>query len=254
MRFVRSTIRYEAEPESELNRRLRKKLKALAKRWRRLGTPMMTALVRRREPKVNHKRVERLWQEEQLTLPRRKPRRRRKGTPPDLRPQAPTGPNQVLAYDFLHDRTEYGGKLRILSITDEFTHESVELRAGWRMTGRTVLETLDELFAERGCPAYVRSDNGAEFRNAELTAWLTEQGVTPIYIDPGCPWQNPVAESFHSRLREECLNQELFYSRAECQVLLDSYRHGYNHNRPHSSLGYRTPAEFAKQFSTDRQN
>jgi transposase InsO family protein len=254
MKFVRSTIRYEAEPESELNRRLRKRLRALAHRWRRLGTPMMTELVRRQGLVVNHKRVERLWGEEKLTLPRRKPRRRRKGTPPEQRFKAPTAPNQVWAYDFVHDRTEYGHKVRILTITDEFTHESLELRAGWRMNGRSVMEALDQLFNERGRPRYVRSDNGAEFRNVELTDWLSTMGVTPIYIDPGCPWQNGVAESFHSRLREEWLNQELFYSRAECQVLLDWYREEYNRNRPHSSLGYATPQEFANMYSASRQN
>ena len=254
MRFKRSTMRYKAMPESELNRELRALLRRLSERRRRWGSPMMTGVLKRRGYRVNHKRIERMWREERLTLPRRKPRRRQTGTPPEQRPKPPTGPNEVWAYDFMHDRTAYGQKVRILTITDEFTRESLELRVGWRMSGRSVMETLDQLFSERGRPRYVRSDNGAEFRNRELVRWLSQMGVTPIYIDPGCPWQNGVAESLHSRLREECLNQEVFYSRAECQVLLDWYREDYNRNRPHSSLSYVTPREFANMYSSGRQN
>lgn len=254
MRFKRSTMRYRAVPESVLNRELREMLRRLSGRRRRWGSPLMTASVKRRGYSVNHKRIERLWREEGLTLPRRKPRRRRKGTPPAERPNAPTSPNEVWAYDFVHDRTEYGRKIRMLTIVDEFTHESLELRAGWRMNGKGIIEALDELSRERGLPRYIRSDNGSEFRSVVLTEWLNERGITPIYIEPGCPWENGVVESFHSRLREECLNQEIFYSRAECQVILDWFREDYNRRRPHSSLGYATPSEFANLYSANRRN
>ena len=254
MRFRRSTIRYQAMPESELNQKLRKYLRRMASRRKRLGAPMMTALARRDVCPVNHKRVERLWREEELTLPRRKPRRRRKGTPKEQRPKAPSGPNEVWGYDFLHDRTEYGRKVRVLNIMDEFTHECLELRAGWRMSGKAVLEALCDLSRERPLPRHIRSDNGAEFRSKVLVDWLSEQGVEPIYIEPGCPWENGIVESFHGRLREECLNQEIFYSRGECQVVLDWYRDDYNGWRPHSSLGYATPSEFANLYQSSRPN
>lgn len=254
MAFRRSTIRYRAVPESELNRRLRGYLRRMARKRKRLGGPMMTAFARRDVHPVNHKRVERLWREEMLTLPRRKPRKRRKGTPKEERPKAPSRPNEVWGYDFLHDRTEYGRKVRVLNIVDEFTHECLELRAGWRMSGKAVVEALCDLSRERQLPQYVRSDNGSEFRSQVLTEWLSTQGVEPVYIEPGCPWENGIVESFHGRLREECLNQEIFYSRGECQVILDWYREDYNRRRPHSSLGYATPSEFANLYQKSPAN
>lgn len=254
LRFKRSSIRYRAVPESELNQRLRGYLRDMAQKHKRLGVPMMTEFARREVDWVNHKRIERLWREERLTVPRRKPRKRRKGTPKADRPKAPKGPNEVWGYDFLHDRTEYGKKVRLLNVIDEFTHECLELRAGWRMNGKAVLEALSDLSMERPLPRYIRSDNGSEFRSKVLTDWLKEQGVQPVYIEPGCPWENGIVESFHARLREECLNQEIFYSRGECQVILDWYREDYNQRRPHSSLGYATPSEFANLYRSTGQN
>jgi len=214
---------------------------------------MMTALIRRMGYRVNHKHVERLWREEKLTLPRRR-RRRQRGTPAEQRPHPATRPNDVWAYDFVHDRTEYGNRVKILVLIDEFTHENLEVFAAWRLTGLSLLEILDQLSQERGLPRYIRSDNGSEFRNKVLVEWLKQRGVTPIYIEPGCPWENGIVESFNGRLRDECLNEELFYSRAECQVVLDWFREDYNRRRPHSSLDYATPAEFAARFLTNRQN
>jgi putative transposase len=214
---------------------------------------MMTALVRRLGYGANHKRVERLWREERLTLPCRH-RRRRRGTPPEERPHPASRPNEVWAYDFVHDRTEYGRPVKILTLIDEFTHENLEAFAAWRLTGLSVLEILDQLSQERGLPRFIRSDNGSEFRNKVLVEWLRQHDVTPIYIEPGCPWENGIVESFNGRLRDECLNEELFYSRAECQVVLDWYREDYNRRRPHSSLDYATPAEYAERFLTNRQN
>jgi transposase InsO family protein len=204
----------------------------------------MTDLVRRNVGWVNHKRVERLWAEESLTLPKRN-RRRRRGFPMEERPRPARRPNEVWSYDFIHDRTQRGRKLKILSVVDEYTRECLELRVGTRLRSRDVMETLDELITERGCPRYVRSDNGPEFIAKELRNWLKSQGVDPVFIEPGSPWENGLVESFHGKLREECLNEEIFWSGREAQVVLDGYREDYNRCRPHSSLGYKTPQEAA---------
>lgn len=120
------------------------------------------------------------------------------------------------------------------------------------MDSRHVMETLEELITERGIPRYTRSDNGAEFVSRRLTEWLGEKGVEPVFIQPGSPWENGYLESFHGKLRDECLNEELFWSRGEAQVVVDWYRDVYNRERPHSSLGYRTPAEVAASINTRR--
>ena len=239
----RGTVRYDARPEDPVNVELRAELRRLSGKHRRYGSPRMTALVRRQR-QVNHKRVERLWKEEGLPLPRKR-RRRRRGTPLCERPQEATAPNEVWSYDFVHDRTEYGHKLKMLTVVDEYTRECLEIRVEKRMRSRDVLETLDELMTERGKPKYTRSDNGPEFIAKRLQAWIEEQGVKPLYIEPGSPWENGYVESFNGKLRDECLNEEIFWSRGEAQVILDGFRKEFNRERPHRSLGQRTPAEVA---------
>ena len=145
----------------------------------------------------------------------------------------------------MHDRTEYGQKLKMLTMVDEYTRECLEIRVEKRMRYQEVMETLDELMTERGVPKFTRSDNGSEFIAWELQKWLRDRGVVPIYIEPGSPWQNGYIESFNGKFRDECLNQELFYSRGEAQVIADQYRESYNRERPHSSLEFQTPMEFA---------
>ena len=239
----RSTVRYATRPEDPLNVELRAELKRLSSKHRRYGSPRMTALVRRRRV-VNHKRIERLWKEEGLPLPRKK-RKRRRGTLPGERPQEATAPNDVWSYDFVHDRTEYGRKLKMLTVVDEYTRECLEIRVEKRMRSRDVLETLDELMTERGRPRFTRSDNGPEFIAKRLHVWLEEQGVQPLFIKPGSPWENGYVESFNGKFRDECLDEELFWSRGEAQVIVDRFRKQFNCDRPHRSLGQRTPAEVA---------
>ena len=240
----RMSIRYEQRGEEGMNEQLRGELHELAERNLRFGQPRMAALLNRRYG-VNHKRIERLWQEEHLQLPRR--RRKKKRIEQEwVRPQEASSPNEVWCYDFVHDRTAYGQKLKMLTVVDEYTRECLEIRVEKRMQYVEVMETLDELFSERGVPKYTRSDNGSEFISRELNKWLLARGATPIHSEPGSPWQNGYIESFNGKLRDECLNQEVFYSRGEAQVIVDRYRNSYNTERPHSSLGYLTPAEKAK--------
>lgn len=253
MGVCRGTVRHKRRPEDALNVLIREELKRLSGRHRRYGTPRMTELLRRRGHRVNHKRIERLWKLEGLPMPKKRARKPKRTMAPDRGVQA-TRPNEVWSYDFLHDRTEYGQKLKMLTVLDEHTRECLEIRVEKRMDSRHVMETLDELIAERGTPRYTRSDNGAEFVSKRLTRWLEEKGVTPVFIEPGSPWENGFVESFHGKLRDECLNEEIFWSRAEAQVVLDWYRDVYNRERPHSSLGYRTPVEAAADAESRVQN
>ncbi len=134
----------------------------------------------------------------------------------------------------------------MLVIVDEFTRMCLEIRVEKKMDHRHVLESLEELFDEYGLPECIRSDNGSEFIAKDLQAWLKLRGVKTIRIDPGSPWQNGFVESFNGKFRDECLNQEIFFSRKEAQVIADGYRNRYNRVRPHSSLGYLTPEFYAQ--------
>lgn len=164
---------------------------------------------------MNHKRVERLLREEGLPLPRRW-RRKRTSTPYGDRPRPATCPNEVWSYDFIHGRTEDGRKLKILSVVDEYTRECLELWVERRMDSCHVLETLDELMTERGVHRYTRCDNSKEFTAKRITNWFQQRGAAPEFITSGSPWENGYVESFHSKLRDEYLNEELFFSRGEC--------------------------------------
>lgn len=237
----RTSIRYAARPESELNASLRVELRELSQRHRRYGVPRMAAILRRKH-RINRKRVERLWKEEGLPLPR-KLRNYRPSTPSWERPGEGTRPNEVWSLDFVHHVTEHGRQMKMLTVIDEYTRECLEIRVEWQMRHETVLETLDELITERGAPKYLRSDNGSEFVAAPLRKWLHDMGVKPINIEPGHPWQNGYIESFNGKFRDECLNQELFYGLTETQVIVDKFRNSYNSERPHSALGYRAPLE-----------
>ena len=238
----RSTFRYETKPEDPLNQMIRDEIARLAERHRRFGSPRMVWMLERQGIDVNHKRVERLYNEAGLQLPRRKPRKKR--VPMNWkRPHPALGSNEVWTMDFVHDLTWFGGKLKFLTVLDEGCRECLEIRAEKRMRSRDVLETLDELMTEYGTPQYVRVDNGPEFVATELHDWLVEKGVEVLYIEPGSPWQNGFIESFNGKFRDECLNQEVFLSKAEAQVVVDWWRHVYNWERPHSSLGGKTPME-----------
>ena len=153
--------------------------------------------------------------------------------------------DHVWAWDFVHDRTTNGRPLKWLSIVDEYTRECVALEIGRGITAERVIDVLLDLFRIRGVPKHIRSDNGPEFIAKAIRQWLVKAGVETLYVAPGSPWENGYAESFHSRLRDELTDREEFTSLAEAKHLGDAWRLEYNHRRPHSSLGYQTPAEFA---------
>ena len=153
--------------------------------------------------------------------------------------------NHVWSYDFVMDQTEDGSRLKMLPIVDEFTRECLLIDVERSITAKDVIATLEYLFAVRAVPAYLRSDNGPEFIADAIKKWLAESGVGTLYIEPGSPWENAYIESFISRFEDELLNGESFGSVKEAKVLVEEHRLDYNDHRPHSSLGYMTPAAFA---------
>ena len=215
----------------------------LASRFGRYGYRTITGLLRLEGWRVNRKRVERIWKQEGLKVPKKQPKRGRlwlnDGSYIRLRPQHR---DHVWSYDFLHERTRNGRPLKILTLIDEYTRECLALRVERRMTSEQILETLAELFVFRGVPDHIRSDNGPEFTAQAVRDWLAKVGVKTLFIEPGSPWENGYNESFNGKLRDQLLNGEVFYTLQEAKVLLERWRWHYNHVRPHSSLGYRPPA------------
>lgn len=239
----RRRLRYEP---SRRNDELAHELKALATAHPRYGCRHLQAMLRQQDWRVNLKRVRRLCRLHGLLL-RQKRRRKRHGTGIGV-PCRSAYPNHVWAYDFMEDRTDSGRKLRVLTIVDEFTRQCIGIDVEYRMNAKFVATTLLKLFAERGVPQFIRSDNGSEFIAKFLMRVLSIHGVAAMHIDPGSPWQNGINERFNGTLRDECLNLETFCSRDQARALMRLYARQYNENRPHSALGYRTPSEYEKQW------
>lgn len=243
VRIPRSSARYRSRLKPE-EAELRDHICRLANRLPSYGCPRITEMLGREGNRVNHKRVHRIWKLEGLQIPRRRPRKRRRGPEGEVIHRAEY-PNHVWSYDFLEDRTEQGNKLRILAVLDEFTRESLAIRVERSISSAKVIDSLEWLGLVRGLPAHIRSDNGPEFVAQAVQNWLAEKGCQTIYIKPGSPWENPYIESFNGKLREECLNRHAFANGREAQEIVSSYQEEYNRYRPHSSLGYQTPEEFA---------
>lgn len=236
----RSSFYYKCRPNDDGE--VLGKLKAIAKENKRYGYRRAWALLKREGMKVNRKRVQRLWKEAGLSLPRRRPRKRTRNA--SRVPVEAAYPDHVWTYDFMFDETVDGRKLKFLTIVDEHTRESIAIRVGRRMPSMAVMAILEQLFAERGAPDYLRSDNGPEFIATAVQDWLAGQGTKTYYIDPGSPWQNPYGESFNDKFRVECLDMEIFLSAEEARIVSETWRRHYNVERPHSSLDYKTPAEY----------
>ena len=197
---------------------------------------------------VNHKRVFRIWRREGLKVPQKQPKRARlwlnDGSCVRLRPQHR---NHVWAYDFVQDRTRDGRKIRMLTVIDEHSRECLAIKVARRLNSKDVLEVLADLMVVRGVPDHIRSDNGSEFTAKAVREWLGRVGVKTLFIEPGSPWENGYNESFNGRLRDECLNTELFNNLLEAKTIIEYWRKHYNTIRPHSSLRYRAPAPLTIQ-------
>lgn len=192
-------------------------------------------------------RVRRLWRQLGLNIPRRRPRRRRSGN--DIRLPGAVRPNAVWSYDFVHDQMVDGRALKMLCVIDEYTRECLAIEVGASLRAQDVILTLSRLMRLYGKPAFVRSDNGAEFTAAKVMRWLRDAAIGPAFIAPGSPWQNGFVESFNGKLRDELLNREWFRSRAEAKVLIERWRQFYNEQRPHSAHGYKPPATVRRNWS-----
>jgi putative transposase len=243
VRVTRSSARYRSRIKPE-EVELRAQIRQLANRHQTYGCPRITALLPREGSPVNHKRVHRLWKLEGLQLPRRKPRKQWRGPKREVVNRAEHY-NHVWSYDFLEDRTESGSKLRILTVLDEYTRECLEIRVERSIAATKGIDTLEWLGLVRGLPDYIRSDNGPEFVAKAIQQWLKDNHCQTIYIEPGSPWENPYIESFNGKLRAECLDRYAFANGPEAQEITTGWKEEYNRYRPHSSLGYQTPEEFA---------
>jgi transposase InsO family protein len=222
-------------------------MRELSGKHPRYGYRRITALLRREGWAVNRKRVHRLWKREGLKVPSRQHKKRRWGTSDEgVIHRRAEHINHVWSYDFVMDETEDGRRLKVLPILDEYTRECLALEVERSITAQDVIAVLEYLFLVRGAPKFLRSDNGPEFIAEAVKAWLKPLHVKPAYIEPGSPWENAYSESFGSRLRDEFLNREVFANVREAKVLAEDYRRDYNEARPHSSLGYVAPAEFAR--------
>jgi len=241
----RGTQRYVPTVRSDEDA-LTREIIALASQYGRYGYRKITALLQARGWQVGKDRVQRIWRREGLKVPAKQHPRARlwlnDGSCVRLRPARP---NHVWSYDFVSGMTHDGRTLRMLTLIDEYTRECLAIRVARRLGRYQVIETLADVMLFRGIPENIRSDNGPEFVAKELRQWLAKLGTGTLYIEPGSPWENGYCESFNGKLRDECLNGEIFYSLKEAQIVVEQWRVLYNTLRPHSALGYRPPAPAA---------
>jgi transposase InsO family protein len=219
----------------------------LALKHPRYGYRRIAALLRQEGWRVGKRHIQRLRRAEGLRVPPSRRKLIRRGVSTGL-PTTATHRGHVWTWDFIADATVRGGALRILTILDEYTRECHVLRVDRALCSEDVLAWLQKAIEEHGAPEHLRSDNGSEFMAKIVQRWLAENHIKTIYIEPGSPWQNGFVESFHGRFRDECLNREQLWTLTEARVVISDYRCEYNQLRPHSRLGYLSPARFVAQL------
>ena len=244
----RMSVRYSSTRADD--HALRQRMIAIARERRRFGYRRLHVLLRREGYAVNHKRLFRLYREEKLTVRRRGGRKRALGTRAPM--LVPFQPNDRWSLDFVSDQFTDGHRFRVLTVVDDCSRECLTLVADTSVSGQRVARELDQLVAERGRPKMIVSDNGSEFTSNAILKWADDTRVEWHYIALGKPMQNGFIESFNGRLRDEHLNETLFSSLARARISLAGWRNDYNTNRPHSGLGWQTPAEFAQTFKPRR--
>jgi transposase InsO family protein len=242
----RNTQRYQPHRPAE-ERELLQEMRRLVRQRPRFGCPRIHKQLVASDWPVNRKRVHRLWKREHMQVPRKQHRRRRLpgGSENSCVRRRAERMNHVWSYDFLMDRTEDGRQLKLLVVLDEYTRECLAIEVARSFTSEDVVSLLGYLFAVRGVPEHLRSDNGPEFVAQNVRRWLDQAGVGTLFIEKGSPWENGYVESFNGKLRDELLNRELFLSLQEARWVIDRWRLDYNHHRPHSALAYQTPAAYA---------
>lgn len=246
----RSTQRHEpklADDDAALRRRLRE----ISRKKPRWGYRRAHGHLLGESWSLNRKRVQRIWREEGLRVPKKARKRRRLGesTAEGAERLRATHPNHVWALDFQHDATTDGRELKLLNIVDEFTREALQMRCERTIDADETVATLERLVSERGVgPENLRSDNGPELTARVLREWCEAASTATAYIEPGSPWQNPWIESFNARVRDEHLDVEEFSSLVEAQVLTEDFRLDYNADHPHSALDMMSPSRFAASW------
>jgi putative transposase len=244
-----SALRYRPRPDRNLE--LRERIIALAQRHRRYGVGMIHLKLLQAGELVNYKRVERLYTLEKLQVRRR----RRKKIPVSERQPLirPGTANEVWSVDFVFDRIASGRTLKCLVIVDDATHEAIAVMVEHCMGGEHLTRVLDGICSQRGRPAVIRSDNGAEFCGKAMLNWAHRNGVRLRLIEPGKPNQNAYVESLNGRLRDECLNEHWFTSLTHARSVIETWRREYNEERPKRALGGLTPAEYARRLTADER-
>ena len=241
----RSSARYTVRRSGD--EELRERLRELAGERRRFGYRRLHVMLVREGRMVNHKRIYRLYQEEGLSV--RKRSRKRVSREARVPLPAPSGPNQLWSLDFVSDTLSWGRKIRMLTVVDAYTRESLAIEVDTSLSGVRVARVLERVIEERETkPGDIVLDNGPELTSRALDQWAYERGVRLRFIEPGKPVQNAFIESFNGRLRDECLNEHWFLSLPHARRVVEGWRLDYNQNRPHSSLGNLTPEEFRLDY------
>jgi putative transposase len=237
---------YRPPQESTQNVQIRSRLRQLASERSAFGSPRLTILLRREFGAINHKRVERLYAEEDLQLPRR-PKRRRRGVSRPLPRIEVIAPRQRGSMDFMHDVLADGRRFRLFNLVDDFSRRCLTIQADTSLNGQRVSRILEALRQADRLPGTIVCDNGPEFTSKAMLKWSLDTGIKLDFIEPGKPTQNAFIESFNGKFRQECLRQHWFRSLHEVREVVEAWRLDYNHVRPHSSLDYQTPMEVVRQ-------
>jgi len=242
----RMTVRYRSRRPDDP--KLRERLVALARERRRFGYRRLLIFLRREGFVVNHKRLFRIYRQEGLKVRKRNGRKRATGARMPM--PVPIRPHDLWVMDFVSDQLDSGRRFRVLGIYDVCTRQCLWAVADFSLTGKRVARELDLLMARYGKPKAIGSDNGTELTSNAILIWTAETGVDWHYIDPGKPMQNGFMESFNGRLRDEFLNETLFTSLQQARFALEEWRRDYNEVRPHSRIGWLTPAVHAATFGS----
>lgn len=242
-----SSYRYTSR-RTERDAPVRARLRALAEKRPRWGSPRLHYLLAREGRVVNHKRPERLYRAEHLAVPRRRGRRKHVSTP-RVAPPAPTRPNERWSMDFVRDTFADGGAFRAFTLVDDYTRECPVIEVDRHLPSARVIEVLERLVCERGRPHAIVCDNGPEFTCRTFDAWAYRQRIQVLFIRPGKPIENAFIESFNGRLRDECLSASWFLDLDDARAQIEAWRIDYNTTRPHSGLAGRTPSAFAQEWT-----
>jgi putative transposase len=228
---------------------IRQRLKELAQTRRRFGCPRLHVMLRREGFRINHKRTERIYKQEGLSLRIR--RRKKLSSLLRIEIPKPSHPNHIWSMDFMRDSLANGRSIKVLAVVDEYTRKCFRIEVDTSINGVRVARTLAEISQTAGLPEILLVDNGPEFISKALDAWAYQRGIKLAFIHPGKPVENAYIESFNGRFRDECLNENWFLSLEQARRMIEDWRVDYNTRRPHSSLGYLTPEEFIDRKCTE---